>query len=200
MARRAYFAFHYQNDIWRVNQVRNSWVTQDHESAGFYDASLWEEAKKQSDLGIKRMINSGLQNTSVTCVLIGSETSKRRWVQYEIIKSFDKGNALLGVYVNELKDQDGKTSAKGANPFDYLAIYTSSDGKSASVKVWKNQKWIDYEDYPKVEINYNLQHANKFYQLSQLGIRMYDWSSNDGYSNFDSWIETSIKEKDNGKY
>jgi hypothetical protein len=80
MARRVYFAFHYQNDIWRVNEVRQSWVTQERQVAGFYDASLWEEAKKQSDLAIKRMINSGLQNTSVTCVLIGSETSNRRWV------------------------------------------------------------------------------------------------------------------------
>jgi len=200
MARRAYFAFHYQNDIWRVNQVRNSWVTKDRESAGFYDASLWEEAKKQSDLGIKRMINSGLQNTSVTCVLIGSETSKRRWVQYEIIKSFDKGNALLGVYINALEDQYGKISLKGTNPFDDLAIITSIDGKSANVKVWKNEKWIDFEDYPKVEINYNERHVNKFYKFSQLGIHMYDWSSNDGYSNFDDWIETSIKEKNNGQY
>jgi hypothetical protein len=200
MARRAYFAFHYQNDIWRVNQVRNSWVTKDRESAGFYDASLWEEAKKQSDLGIKRMINSGLQNTSVTCVLIGSETSKRRWVQYEIIKSFDKGNALIGVYINALENQYGKTSLKGTNPFDDLGIITSNDGKSASVKILKNEKWIDCEDYPKVEINYKDQHKNKFYRFSQLGIRMYDWSLNDGYSNFDSWIETSIKEKENGKY
>jgi len=187
MARRAYFAFHYQNDIWRVNEVRMSWVTQDRQSAGFYDASLWEEAKIQSDLGIKRMINSGLQNTSVTCVLIGSEPSKRRWVQYEIIKSFDRGNALLGVYIDGLKDQNGKTSIKGGDPFDDLAITTSSDGKSAIVSVWKNGKWIEYEDYPKVEINYNEKFTNKFFRLSELGICMYDWSTDDGYSNFDAW-------------
>jgi len=169
MARRVYFAFHCQNDIWRVNQVRKSWVTQDRQSTGFYDASLWEEAKKQSDLAIKRMINSGLQNTSVTCVLIGSETSKRRWVQYEIIKSFDKKNALLGVYINGLKDNNEKTSIKGADPFDDLAITTSSDGKSAIVSVWKNQKWVDFEDYPKVEINYDEKYTNTFFDFPNWG-------------------------------
>ena len=47
MARRVFFSFHYERDIWRANVVRNSWVTQDREAAGFWDASLWEEAKKK---------------------------------------------------------------------------------------------------------------------------------------------------------
>jgi hypothetical protein len=200
MARRVYFAFHYQNDIWRVNQVRQSWVTQERQEAGFYDASLWEEAKKQSDLAIKRMINSGLQNTSTTCVLIGSETSKRRWVQYEIVKSFDKGNALLGTYIHSLKDQFGKTSIKGGDPFDDLALIISNDGKSASVRVWKSQNWKSFDDYPTVNLNWKQEFAGKFFRFSQLGIRFYDWSTDDGYTNFDDWIENSVKDKENGKY
>jgi hypothetical protein len=200
MARRVYFAFHYQNDIWRVNQVRQSWVTQDRQDAGFYDASLWEKAKKESDLAIKRMINSGLQNTSATCVLIGSETSKRRWVQYEIVKSFDKGNALLGVYIHLLKDKFGKTSSKGADPFDDLALVISDGGKSASVRVWKNQSWKNFEDYPTVSLNWKQEYAGKFFRFSELGIKLYDWSDDDGYTNFDKWIENSVKDKENGKY
>ena len=58
MARRVFFSFHYERDIWRANQVRNSWVTQpDRESAGFFDASLWEEAKRKGDAAIKKMID-----------------------------------------------------------------------------------------------------------------------------------------------
>ena len=47
MARRVFFSFHYERDIWRVNVVRNSWLTKGREAAGFWDASLWEEAKKK---------------------------------------------------------------------------------------------------------------------------------------------------------
>jgi hypothetical protein len=192
MARRVYFAFHYQNDIWRVNQVRQSWVTQERQEAGFYDASLWEEAKKQSDLAIKRMINSGLQNTSATCVLIGSETFDRRWVRYEIIKSIDKGNGLIGIYIHSLKNSIGKTCTKGNNPFEYLAISISTDGKSASVKEWRNQQWKSFDDYPTITADCGEQYAGKFFQLSKIGIDMYDWVTDDGYNNFNQWIEDPI--------
>lgn len=75
MARRAFFSFHYERDIWRANVVRNSWVTQNREAAGYFDASLWEEAKKKGDGAIKAMIDSALINTSVTVVLVGQETA-----------------------------------------------------------------------------------------------------------------------------
>ena len=35
MARRVFFSFHYDNDITRSMTVRNSWVTQGKEAAGF---------------------------------------------------------------------------------------------------------------------------------------------------------------------
>lgn len=47
MAKRTFFSFHYQRDIWRVNVVRNSGVVIGSSAAGFHDASLWEEAEKK---------------------------------------------------------------------------------------------------------------------------------------------------------
>ena len=87
MARRVFFSFHYQDVIdFRANVVRNHNVTKDN-NGGFFDASIWESAKKQGDIALKRLINGSLENTSTTVVLIGSETYSRRWVQYEIMKS-----------------------------------------------------------------------------------------------------------------
>ena len=41
MARRAFFSFHYQNDIWRVWNVRNSWVVNGtREAYGFLTGVL----------------------------------------------------------------------------------------------------------------------------------------------------------------
>lgn len=123
MARRAFFSFHYERDIWRANVVRNSWVTQpDREVAGYWDASLWEEAKKQGDIALKRMINRGLENTSVTVVLIGAETASRPWVLYEIEKSLERGNGLLGVYINGIKDRFGNGDSAGPNPFANVTV------------------------------------------------------------------------------
>ena len=80
MAKRVFFSFHYQDVIdFRANVVRNHWRTKpDRGDAGFFDASIWETAKRTSPLALKRLINSELQHTSVTTVLIGSETYARR--------------------------------------------------------------------------------------------------------------------------
>jgi hypothetical protein len=118
MARRVFFSFHYQKDIFRVNQVRMSNIVgwEAASAAGFHDASLWEEAKRKGDAAVKALINSGLNNTSVTVVLIGSETASRKYVTYEVEKSIERGNGLLGIYIHQLKDISGLTSLQGSIP------------------------------------------------------------------------------------
>jgi hypothetical protein len=105
MARRVFFSFHFDKDIWRANQVRNSNVIPGYESAGFFDHSEYNEAKKYGIEGIKRMIGRHLRNTSVTVVLIGLETASRPWVKYEIAKSVEQDNGLLGIRIHHLKNQ-----------------------------------------------------------------------------------------------
>ena len=51
--------------------VRNSWVVQGKEAAGFVDAANFEKLKKQGDPAIKRWIDDQLTGTSVTVVLVG---------------------------------------------------------------------------------------------------------------------------------
>src|SRR5438309_1609781 len=73
VARRVFFSFHYQRDIVRASQVRNSWVTQDRQTAGFLDAAAWEKVKRGGDAAIEAWIEDQLNGTSVTVVLIGAE-------------------------------------------------------------------------------------------------------------------------------
>lgn len=125
MARKVFFSFHYGKDISRANVVRKSWVTKEHGTAGFIDASLWEEAKTKGDAAIKRLIDNQLIGTTITAVLIGSHTSSRTYVQYEIRKSIERGNGLLGIYIHNIKDLVGNTTSKGSNPLP--AGYTTYD-------------------------------------------------------------------------
>ena len=47
MARRAFFSFHYQNDIWRVWNVNNFWVVSgSREAYGFFDGSISYDYQK----------------------------------------------------------------------------------------------------------------------------------------------------------
>lgn len=116
MARSVFFSFHYQRDIWRANIVRNSHIVEGVAAAGFRDASLWEETKKKGDYAIKQMIDNALIGTSVTVVLIGAETWRREYVNYEIERSLERGNGLLGININNIKDQNGYVSYRGIIP------------------------------------------------------------------------------------
>lgn len=146
--RRAFFSFHYQRDLWRVNQIRNSgqsWLNKE-ESYGFWDGSLWESAKRQGDAAIKRLIDQGMCNTSVTVVLIGAETSQRKYVGYEIQQSHANGKGLLGVYINRLRDQDGFTSSKGENPFGNWHI-TRNGRKVLLSEIYPTYDWVLDDGY-----------------------------------------------------
>lgn len=114
--RPVYFSFHYERDIWRATIIRNAGVVDASARAGWEDASLWEKAKKKGDPQIRRLIDRGLRCTSVTAVLIGAETASRRWVNYEIRKSIERGNGILGIRVDGIRDQNRRTSKRGAVP------------------------------------------------------------------------------------
>ena len=92
--------------------MRNSGVVEGSAAAGFQDASLWEEAKKKGDADVKKLIDKGLVGTSVTVVLVGAQTSQRKYVDYEIAQSIARGNGLLGIYISGIKDNKGNSDLK----------------------------------------------------------------------------------------
>ena len=115
MARRTFFSFNYEEDVWRASNVRNSGALDD-DNIEFIDASLWEKAKSQSDAAIQKLIDDALARSSVTCVLIGANTASRRWVKYEIERSIALRKGLFGVWIYRIKDQKGSEATEGTNP------------------------------------------------------------------------------------
>ena len=124
--RQVFFSFEYDKDNWRAGQVRNMGKVSNDSTFSDND---WESVKKDSDLAIKRWINAEMAKRSCIVVLIGSTTSTRKWVKYEIEKAYELGKGIVGIYVHGLKDKDGKQTTKGANPF--YNVYTK-DGHRLS--------------------------------------------------------------------
>lgn len=190
MAKRVYFAFHYQDVIdFRANVVRNHDFTKDVESAGYYDHSIWEDAKKEGEIAMKRMINAELKGSSVTAVLIGSQTYARRWVRYEIMKSLAKGNLILGVHINGIPGKNKLKNLRGPNPFDHLGLLVSEDGLTGTPTVWDGVQWAYYSDLGSFALSQQpLANRGKNLKLSHW-LRTYDWVGDDGYNNFIDWIQ-----------
>jgi len=142
MTRYVYFSFHYRRDNWRASQVRNSWVTKpNRQAAGFWDRAEWEQVKRKGDKAIKNWIDNQIKGTSVTVVLIGAETSSRKWVRYEIQKSIEKGNGIIGVRIHNLEDRDGKSDVPGDLDFGLV------DGEHTFEELFPIYDWKDDDGY-----------------------------------------------------
>lgn len=142
MARHTFFSFRYKKDCWRASIVRNSWVTREREASGFFDSAEWEEVKRKGDSAIEKWITEQMKGTSVTVVLIGSDTAGKKWIDFEIKESHQKGNGMLGIYIHKVKDSKGNTTTKGANPFSNWK-FTKGD----TVITYPVYDWVDDDGY-----------------------------------------------------
>lgn len=197
MARRTFFSFHYKPDVWRAWNVRNSWVVKpsEQQDAGFFDSSVFEASQKKGDDALKNFLRDGLHNTSVTCVLTGTDTWRRRWVRYEIARSLVRGNGLLTVYIHGVKDNEENTASQGYDPLAQVGVYKTSDGKILLAE-WeaKSQKWIKYEDYtlaiPEGDLWFPALTNTSVAQLSNHCLS-YNFTAQNGRENIGGWIETA---------
>ena len=194
MPRSVYFSFHYQDVIdFRANVVRNSGKFRKGE-VEFRDVSIWEEAEEKQVKKIKTLIDDELVGSGVACVLIGSETYSRRWVRYELAKSFEMKKGQVGVGINWIKDNKGNTKFwPGENPFDYLGFKVSTDGKTIELFEKKNGSWISYKDLLKINnIHFAEKHFGKDYRFSHF-YKRYSYNWDDGNRNFGEWIEEAAQ-------
>lgn len=205
--RRVFFSFHYR-DIWVVNQVRNSWRFQHKESreaAGFFDASLWERSQREHPDSLKQLIRTGLQNTSVTCVLAGPLTYQRRWVRYEIARSLERGNGLFVVHLDQRPERGGLlsrevqgTGARHRNPLDYLGIRMLETGK---IRLFERSggllsdaaAWREYDDYQqafKAPVAWTALPSDTVVPLSRLCAEYLYYGGN-GPKSFANWVNAA---------
>lgn len=121
-----FYSFHFNNDVMRVQQVRNIGSIEENPPTS---PNEWETLKRSGDTAVKRWIDNNMKYKRCVVVLIGADTHSREWVRYEIKKAWEDGKALLGVHIHNLKCPRGGTSKKGRNPFDE---FTFEDGRKLS--------------------------------------------------------------------
>lgn len=128
MARKVFYSFHYDNDIMRVMTVRNRWVTQGGQLASeVIDKAEFEQIKRKGENAVKNWIDKQLEGTSVTVVLLGSETLDRPLVKYEICQSINRGNAIIGVHISNIRDARTISGSKKADTHKIVGAYNNGN-------------------------------------------------------------------------
>lgn len=133
MARRCFFSFHYKPDSHRASQIRQIGSIEGNRPATDND---WEKVTEGGDAAIKKWIGDQIHGKSCTVVLVGSGTANRKWINYEIVKSWDDGMGVVGIHIHGLKNLSGETATKGDNPFDYITHGKSKTKLSSIVKCY----------------------------------------------------------------
>ena len=158
---RVFYSFHYKPDNWRVATVRNIGAIEGNKTAPDND---WETITKRGDAAIKRWIADQMRGRSCTVVLVGENTAGRKWINHEIVKSWDDGMGLVGIYIHGLLDSDEKTSSKGKNPFDYIGYGNTGKKLSSIVKCYNPAGSNSKEKYDWIKQNL----ANKVAEANQI--------------------------------
>ena len=139
MARQAFYSFHFQPDHWRASQVRNMGVIEGNRPATDND---WESITKSGDAAIQKWIDEQMKYRSCTIVLVGAGTAGRKWINYEIDRSWNEKMGIVGINIHNLKDSGGSQSIQGSNPF---SRYVNGHYLSNVVKLY-NPPYYDSKD------------------------------------------------------
>jgi hypothetical protein len=196
VARSVYFAFHYQRDIMRTQVVKQHHITKgNYIAAGFFDGSLEEKAKKHGEDVVRRMIDNGLNGSSVLCVLIGKETYMRRWVDYEIFESIELGMGVLGIRIHQISSMNIGPDQAGPNPLDYLGYGRNQNSPGKLFPMIKYESgWKDAPYQSAITESATPYLTGRDKPILSSIFSVYDWITDKGYQNFATWIERAARQ------
>jgi len=126
-----------------VSQIRSIGQIEDNKPAS---DNKWEEVKKKGNKAIQDWIDSNLKNRTCTIVLVGENTAKRKWIDYEIEKSWKDRMGVVGIHIHNLKNSKREKSKKGTNPFEHLNLDNRKRKLSSVVKCYNPNSQDAYND------------------------------------------------------
>lgn len=147
-----FYSFHFDNDVFRVQQIRNMGVVDGDEPVSAND---WEKIKRKGDAAVEKWIEDNMAYRRCVVVLIGERTASRPWVQHEIRKAWKDQRGLFGIHIHNLRDPRTGTCSQGTNPFsvikttngrplsDWLTCYNPSAFDAYGQIKQNLQGWVD---------------------------------------------------------
>ena len=190
--RAVFFSFCYNEDRHRADVVCAAWSARLPAGAAAYvDSRVSEPAKALGEDEVKRAIRNGVDQTTVTCVLIGAHTWEDRWVRYEIARSVERGNGLFAVRINGIADpKTQQRTVSGWNPLAYVGV---GKIKSGDYLLFENinGQWSRYPDHPLSlpKPAYVPDMSVGYVHPLSVGLSEYDYVAQKGSENLDRWIE-----------
>lgn len=140
--RQVFYSFHFDNDVMRVQQIRNIGALEDNKPVSVNE---WEQVKRGGHSSVEKWIDDNMKYKSCVVVLIGEKTSDREWVQYEIKKAWKDGKGLVGIYIHNIRCPRNGFCRQENNPFDQFTL-KNGQKLSSVVKCYNPNSYDAYND------------------------------------------------------
>ena len=99
------FISHYHEDDKEVQAIKNRLEKEGCSMRNFsIDSTKHKDGRIPSKAVIKRYLNIRIKACSTFICLVGPDTHKRPWVNYEIEKAHKEGKTIVGIYKHGCKD------------------------------------------------------------------------------------------------
>lgn len=121
---KVFYSFCGKDDMDRIRGIVDMlMVHSTQQPTGVIAKREWENLKEKGEDAIHNWVKKELEGTSVTVVLLGTNTLEDRFVQYQICESLRRGNAVIGVYIKDRKDKQSDSTAEKCNLHKVVAYY-----------------------------------------------------------------------------
>jgi hypothetical protein len=150
MAKRCFYSFHYQPDHWRASTIRQIGAIEGSQTVSDNE---WEAVTRGGAPAIEKWIAGQMYGKSCTILLIGAATAGRKWIDHEIIKTWNDKKGIVGIHIHNVLNKDRQTSSKGANPFSSISLKSSGQSLASIVKVYDPPYTVSTDVYRYISDN-----------------------------------------------
>lgn len=152
----SFFSFHFSHDFDRINKVLDIWSGYENMSATpFISTPQLMEMMEKGLAGIFDWVNEELAKADVVIVLIGSQTAKRYFIQYEIQQAILQKKPIYGINIHQIPNKLGEVEQEGNCPLPPLcACYDwVADNGAQNILDWTKTAIQNpiYNKYPALE-------------------------------------------------
>ena len=126
------------NDKWMVNQILNLPSIIGREDMHFVSGVPAEEVQK-TDAAISKWIRDSMEGCSCYVLFVGEETYTSKWVKYEMELARDRRLGMLMVFLDDMKNRDGRLCKKGWDPYEAHGMYAAPSPKNYIVRQYS---WV----------------------------------------------------------
>ncbi len=136
-----FFCYDRLLDIQRAKRIRHRYEMKGGKAIGFPKPDEWKRILTRGSQAIRYWVEDQVNFSDVTAILIGTNTSQDPVVRQAVTTCHQLEKGMFGIYIHNIRAENGKPSPKGINPLDCFCV-VKGDQKTNLSEIYQTYDWI----------------------------------------------------------